>query len=100
MPAAYSDRRNAVEAAVDRHLADWVRPERSASGLHLLGRVPDSPTETAIVEAANRIGLVIEPLSKYFFGRARQHGVLFGFGAFNSELIDQAMTRLAGSLAV
>lgn len=99
MRSVYADRRDAVALAVDRYLAEWVRVEGSGSGLHLVGRVAHAATERAIVEAANQVGLVIEPLSKYFFKRARQHGVLFGFGAFGSELIDQSMARLATALA-
>ncbi|HLL62718.1 MAG TPA: PLP-dependent aminotransferase family protein [Propionibacteriaceae bacterium] len=95
--AAYAERRVALLAAVEAHLADWFVPAPSAAGLHIALRARPAVEldVTALVERAAGAGVGVQALSD-FSADSAQRGLVLGFGAIAVELIRPGIRRLAG----
>jgi GntR family transcriptional regulator / MocR family aminotransferase len=95
MRPIYRRRRDALLAALDRHLPD-LRPTGASAGLHVLAWLPPgSPVdEAAIVPAADAEGIAVAGLSTRRV-EAGPPGLIFGYGAIEADAIDAGIARLA-----
>lgn len=66
------------------------------TGTHLTLILDDGADDRLLVKDAAEQGVVIRPLSPYYFSRSRKQGLLLGFAAFSSAEIEKGLTRLTG----
>ena len=65
------------------------------TGTHLTLRLNGEADDRRLVKVAAEQGVVLRPLSPYYFSRSREQGLLLGFAAFNPLEIEQGLARLA-----
>jgi len=87
MRLEYARRREAVVAALGdtgfRLLGD-------TAGLHVALELRDADLTARVVREAGRRGIGIWPLSRYFAGPVRTHGVVIGYGSISLAQVRQA----------
>jgi GntR family transcriptional regulator/MocR family aminotransferase len=95
----YAARREALVAALDRHLARWLEPVPDRAGTYLVARpvtaIASRFDDRAIVAAAAEAGITVAPLSACYAGRRRQHGLILGYAGTPDDQIDTACATLA-----
>ena len=97
MRPIYRGRRDALLAALKRHLPD-LRPGGAAAGLHVLAWLPDDVDEAAVVEAAAEAGIALGGLSARRIDPG-PGGLIFGYGIIAQTSIEPGIARLAGIVA-
>jgi GntR family transcriptional regulator/MocR family aminotransferase len=98
MRQRYGQRRDALEAALDRHLRGSVTVSASAGGMHLSARLELPLADTAVSRAAREQGLIVRPLSPYRLPGtplAQYNGFVFGYAGVPPGAIDGLIARLA-----
>lgn len=92
--AAHIRRMRLIYAARRRTLLDlvaqwlgpgWLHPCDSNAGLHLVIALPSDMDDVAVAEAAQRRGVVVRPLSRYYAGPRRERGLVLGFASVPEE---------------
>ena len=91
--AAYAERRRALVRALERELGGIVQIVGDHAGMHLVATLAQDDRDIA-VRAASR-GLSVIPLSSCYVGRARQRGLLLGYGATRATEIAERVRELA-----
>jgi GntR family transcriptional regulator/MocR family aminotransferase len=104
MRPVYRRRRDALLAALDRHLP-WLEPVGISAGLHLVTWLPPdlgeaavveaAIVEAAIVEAAALAGVAIDAVGPYRIGHPGPGGLIFGYATVNEQAIAEGIERLA-----
>ncbi|MGO4811248.1 PLP-dependent aminotransferase family protein [Cupriavidus sp. 2MCAB6] len=98
MRQRYGQRRDALEAALDRHLRGSVTVSASAGGMHLSARLELPLADTVVSRAAREQGLIVRPLSTYRLPGtplAQYNGFVFGYAGVPPGAIDGLIARLA-----
>jgi GntR family transcriptional regulator/MocR family aminotransferase len=97
---AYAERRAALLAAVERHLAGWFTLVPSAAGLHvaLLVRAEAALDPRALARRAAEVGIGVQALSD-FGTDVRQRGLVLGFGAIDLDRIEPGIRLLGRVIA-
>lgn len=94
---AYIERQHALSQALQNECAD-VFAQTMISGMHLCARFRQRLDDVAIAASARDIGLVVEPLSRFYAGTPNEQGLLLGFAGFRPEALREATKRLGGIL--
>jgi GntR family transcriptional regulator / MocR family aminotransferase len=94
MRPVYRRRRNALLAALARHLP-WLQPVGVAAGLHLVTWLPPHLDETAVVGAARRAGVGLDAIGPYRITNPGPGGLIFGYATVNEQAIAEGIARLA-----
>ena len=97
MRPIYRGRRDALLAALARHLPD-LRPAGAAAGLHVLAWLPDDVDEARVVEEAAAAGIAIGALAARRIAPG-PGGLIFGYGVIAETAIEPGVRRLAGIVA-
>jgi GntR family transcriptional regulator/MocR family aminotransferase len=79
MRGLYAARRAALAKALTSEFGDRLAIELQAGGMHLLARVADSLSDTALVRQANAAGLAPTPLSDTRVAHDCGQGLLLSF---------------------
>ena len=87
-------RRDLVLTAV---AAAGLRAEGDAAGAHVVVRLPDLATETAVVDAAQQRGIALDPLSRH---GGTAPGLVLGFAAPTRAELAQALPLLSELLSL
>lgn len=98
MRQLYSQRKQILTAALQRHLAGRLSVIPAEGGLHIAVLLRDGDRAEEVVAAAAGEGIRVEPVSQYALAPAPPNGLVFGLGLIPTHLIDQAVLRLAGHL--
>jgi GntR family transcriptional regulator/MocR family aminotransferase len=99
MRPIYRARRDALLAALGRHLPD-LRPVGASAGLHVIAWLPAGVAETALVERAAAAGVAVYGLTGYHSGRRdAPGGLLFGYGTLTEAEIEEGIRLVAGALS-
>jgi GntR family transcriptional regulator/MocR family aminotransferase len=99
MRPVYRKRRDALLAALARHLPD-LEPAGVAAGLHLVAWLPPDLDEAAVVEAAVAHGVAIAGVSPYrLTAAAGGGGLIFGYATLDAPAIEGGIERLATAIA-
>lgn len=98
MRQVYSQRKQILMQALQRHVPGKLSVIPAAGGLHIAALLPDGDPATQVVAAAAAAGIRIEPVSQYALAAAPPNGLVFGLGLLPTHLIDQAVLRLARHL--
>ena len=93
-------RREALHAAVERHLGDAAVLEGTPAGLHGLLWVPDLPAsrESELRRRCEARGVGIYPVRPYYTRPPRRAGYVLGDAALSERDIDAGIRRLAAAL--
>ena len=95
MRALYGRRRNIMLHHLQEQLAPFLAEPPGEAGMHLLAHLRDGLDDTAIARRAGEDGIACQPLSAYYTGQNRRHGLVLGFGAVEDNAIAGMMGRLA-----
>ncbi|HEX7196526.1 MAG TPA: PLP-dependent aminotransferase family protein [Candidatus Limnocylindria bacterium] len=94
MRPIYRRRRDALVATLAEHLPQ-LRVTGTAAGLHLLAWLPDGLDETAIVERAAAVGLVLYGLGPQRLLPGGPGGLIFGYANLTEHEISDGVRLLA-----
>jgi GntR family transcriptional regulator/MocR family aminotransferase len=95
-----AERRQALHAAVQRHLGDAAVLEGTPAGLHGLLWIADLPAarESELRRACEARGVGIYPVRPYYSRPPRRAGFVLGYASLSPRDIDAGIRRLAGAL--
>ena len=86
------------DALAGRMQSAWEGAARlgaSDTGLHLVAHLPAVRDDARVAGAAPPNGLGVAPLSRYYYGRAKQRGLMLSYGATTPEQIVRSVDALA-----
>ena len=95
----YASRQQALLAASARHLAGLLDVAADAGGMQLIAK-PNAARlpafdDLAMASAAGSANLSVTPLSMYYSGAVKRHGLILGYASTPEPEIDPAVERLA-----
>ncbi len=94
----YQERRDALVAAVERHLAGAMTLGVHNCGMHTVGFLADDLDETSVIKQARTLGMGIMPLSNEYFAGPQRAGVIIGFTNVQTEAIEPYIAQLAKAI--
>lgn len=94
MRPIYRQRRDALLAALERHLPE-LRPVGTAAGLHLLAWLPGGTDEASFVARAAERGVGVYSLEPYRLSNRVAPGLIFGYSGVSEVAIERGIRRLA-----
>jgi GntR family transcriptional regulator/MocR family aminotransferase len=97
MRLRYSQRREALLAALARDLPDW-RPSAAVGGLHVLVTLPAQVDEPSLLAAAARHGVGLEGLSLHSYTGGCPPGLVLGHASMAEPAIRRGVQLLSGAL--
>jgi GntR family transcriptional regulator/MocR family aminotransferase len=97
MRPLYRRRRDALLAALGRHLPD-LRPTGVAAGQHLVAWLPPGLDEEPVERAARRHGLAVFGLRPYRIAGTGPQGLIFGYGSLSERAVEEGVTLLAAAI--
>ncbi len=89
------NRREALLAALERHLPSLVPVTIPRGGLHLWVRLPDGTDDTALAATAAAQGVIVFPGRPWFAAEPPAPHLRLTYAAAPAELMDEAIHRLA-----
>jgi GntR family transcriptional regulator / MocR family aminotransferase len=95
MRGLYAERRDYLLSYAAQYLGDKLRLERTPSGLHLVGWLPEAADEWEIAKLADQHGVTVYPLSAFRLGASSRRGLVLGFAAFGEAEIEEGVQKLA-----
>jgi GntR family transcriptional regulator / MocR family aminotransferase len=96
MRFVYQQRHQLIIDHLTRSFAGVLEVVPSSVGLHLAAFAPWATVDQieAIVRRASAVGVECQPLSLFAAGEARRAGVVLGYGAIDTEQIEEGLGRL------
>jgi GntR family transcriptional regulator/MocR family aminotransferase len=95
---AYTERRNALIAALKKHLPGWAKLQPSDQGMHLVLWLPDDMDDIKVTQEALTEGIVMRAISPMYSKGAARPGLMLGFGGFSIRQLADAVPKLAAVL--
>lgn len=99
MRVAYRERGEALLAALVAECSGVLEPRPSATGMQLWAALAPPHADRAVRAAAAQHGIELAALSDYYVGRARESGLVFGFGGVRPAALRAGVKQLAAVLA-
>ena len=100
MRVIYARRRALLVALILEYLGpEYLHPQASNAGLHLVLRLPDDCDDVAIVAAAQARGVLTRALSRYYLRSGARRGLLLGYACVQDDDIAPAFHKLRTCLA-
>jgi GntR family transcriptional regulator / MocR family aminotransferase len=96
--AVYTERRDALIAALTKHLPGWATLQPSDQGMHLVVWLPGGMDDVGIMQDALAAGVVVRALSPMYSPAAARPGLMLGFGGFPARQLADAVPKLAAVL--
>lgn len=94
----YRRRREALQAALARHLGARAEVLPSAAGLHLSLRLRGRLELNMALARALAAGVAVQPLAPYSLQSRGRAGLALGYGLIDERAIDEGVRRLASAL--
>ena len=94
MKMLYTKRRNCLVEALNERLGRQLEVIGSEAGMHLTALVARGVDDFQIARRAAERGISVMPLSSCYLHRAKQRGLILGFGACNEHQIKRAVGAL------
>jgi GntR family transcriptional regulator/MocR family aminotransferase len=96
MRRLYRQRRDALAAALERHLGRIAEVHGASAGMHLSLRLDARLPDVAIARRAREEGIIVNPLSTHAAGGATPwNGLMLGYAQVPVEQMDALVRRLA-----
>jgi GntR family transcriptional regulator/MocR family aminotransferase len=99
MRSVYAERQEALVQASERELGGLLDVRPSATGLQIMGWLPDGTNDRAVSREAAEAGVVAPPLSSYLLEASPRGGLLLGYAAHTPVEIRNGVRRLATVLS-
>lgn len=94
MRKLYSERRESLVEAAEKHLVGLLDLQGTEAGMHVVGRLPPGLNDLRVAESLARQGLPTLPLSVYSMTTLKRGGLLLGFAAHTPASIRRGVSRL------
>jgi len=99
MRQLYSKRRNQLVELIKRHLGEeYLGYYNSNAGLHLIIQLPAAADDIHIAKLANAEGILVRPLSRYYFNAQKSKGLLVGFASVQDDNMLPSFLRLVKTI--
>lgn len=95
MRGLYEERRDCLLVNAGQYLPGHLQFDPRQSGLHLVGRLPESTDESELVRLAGQQGVTVYPLSGFWIEPPACRGLILGFAAFREKEIRAGLEQLA-----
>lgn len=96
MRQLYNKRRTLLVELIKAHLGEeYLGWFNSNAGLHLIIQLPAHTDDIGIAKQANADGILVRPLSRYYFNHQKLSGLLVGFASINDSDMVPSFMRLA-----
>src|SRR5215470_15641741 len=95
MRQMYREQRDALVETLARRAAGWLKVEVPDQGMHLIAYLADGISDLAVEAAAQRAGIVVRAISRFYRAAPARPGLMLGFSGFPRQLIVPAAARLA-----
>jgi GntR family transcriptional regulator / MocR family aminotransferase len=99
MRQLYREQRDALAETLTRRAADQLDVAVPDQGMHLVAYLCDGSSDTAIEAAAQRAGIVVRAISRFYRAARPRPGLMLGFSGFPRQLIVPSAARLAAVVA-
>ena len=81
MRKLYADRQQMLVGALQREFGDRIDVRPAGAGMHVIGWLPAGLNDIAVARKAAELGLVVRPLSPFYYRRKARPGLLLGHAA-------------------
>ena len=98
MLGVYAERRACLLAALDGELSDFLVASPSEGGIQIAGLLRGGLDDRQAAKAAAESGIRTTPLSTYYLGASKAHGLHLGYAAIPEPTIRKSANRLARAL--
>jgi len=98
MRQMYREQRDALAATLTRRAAGRLQVDVPDQGMHLVAYLESGTSDIAVEAAAQRAGIVVRAISRFYRVAAPRPGLMLGFSGFPRQLIVPAAARLAAVL--
>lgn len=92
------ERQQALIVAIETYLSDVLIVQPTDSGIHLVCWLKNGWTEKEFLIECEKVGLAVQPLSRYCQIASQRPAVLFGYAAHTPDEIQANIKKLAQSL--
>jgi GntR family transcriptional regulator / MocR family aminotransferase len=99
MRQLYREQRDALAETLMRRAADRLDVAVPDQGMHLVAYLRDGSPDIAIEAAAQRAGIVVRAISRFYRVTRPRPGLMLGFSGFPRQLIVPSAARLAALVA-
>src|SRR5215471_2228542 len=99
MRELYREQRNALAQTLMRRGADRLDVVRPDQGMHLVAYLRDGSSDIAMEATAQRAGIVVRAISRFYRAARPRPGLMLGFSGFPRQLIVPSAARLATLVA-
>ncbi len=96
MRRLYAARRDALVAAIEKHLGDSVTICGGSSGIHITIELPESLVDADISKAAAAKNIAVPALSKLATGPVLRNGLMLGYAQVPEQDMERYILVLAG----
>lgn len=94
MRTLYAQRRAFFVQQAEAILGDRLQIIHPESGMHVIGWLADKMNDVAVLQAANRHGVEVLPLSQHYLTRCPHPGLIMGFSSVVPEQVVPGLERL------
>lgn len=98
MRRLYAERYQALVAAIEMHLADWLGIVPTTTGMHTVAFLKRDLKAEAVCAEAAKLGLTVAPISRFCIAPYPREGVVLGFSGFTPAQIAAAVPLLRRAL--
>jgi GntR family transcriptional regulator/MocR family aminotransferase len=84
MRKLYAYRQNNLIALFRKHLSDWLDVRPAGAGMNVVGWLRPNIDDIAVAKKANSVGIMVRPMSIYYYVRPTRPGLLVGHSAVTS----------------
>jgi len=99
MRQLYREQRDALAETLMRRAADRLDVAVPYQGMHLVAYLCEGSSDIAIEGAAQRAGIVVRAISRFYRAARPRPGLMLGFSGFPRQLIVPSAARLAALVA-
>jgi GntR family transcriptional regulator / MocR family aminotransferase len=99
MRELYREQRDALAETLMRRAAGRLDVARPDQGMHLVAYLRDGSSDIAVEANAQRAGIVVRAISRFYRATRPRPGLMLGFSGFPRQLIVPSAARLAKLLA-
>ncbi len=95
MRTLYARRLESLTDAISQYLEGIVKVGPHDAGMHLAGLLPDEISDQDVSLQARKVGIEVQPLSRFYLAQPQYSGLLFGFTAIPNGKIKENVKKLA-----
>ena len=99
MRQLYREQRDTLAETLMQQAGDRLDVAVPDQGMHLVAYLSDGSSDIAIEAAAQRAGIVVRAISRFYRAARPQPGLMLGFSGFPRQLIVPSAARLAALVA-